>query len=234
MLRIRQPGGPDRHVDQHAIRIRRIVPEKELVRLRMEVGDLALDDRQARVHVDAIGLHPADRVRAGVANQDVAVFAARRLVDERAQFAVVESLVALEHRRDLADLHRRLLLRVRLDLEDVDGMPHAGAVRVADEDAVAGDAEPAAVARAVEVAALPGPGRRILDRRHREHPVQMLEVAEQVQIFLELRGARPGVFLRRGRIDLALPVDAHRRHLAIGVSNVLGWQPAGSFEKSTH
>ena len=137
------------------------MPEKELVRLRVEVGDLALERRQARVRVDAIRLHPAERVRAGVANQDVAVLAARRLVDERAQLALVEALIALDHGRDLADLHRRLLLGVRLDLEDVDRAPDAGAVGVTDEDAVAGDAQPAAVARAVEVAALPRAGRRV-------------------------------------------------------------------------
>ncbi len=179
----------------------------------MEVGDVGLRHRQARVHVDAVGFHPADRVRAAVPHHDVAVFTLRRLVDERTKLAIVEALIAFRHRRDLADLHRRLLLRVRLDLENVDGVTNAGAISMTDEDAVAADAETAGVACAIEVATLPGPRGRVLHRGHREHPVQFLEVAEQVQIFFELGGAGSRVFLGRGRIDHALTVDPNRRHL---------------------
>ncbi len=92
-------------------------------------------------------------------------------------------------------------------------MPDAGAVRVADEDAVAGDAEAAAIAGAVEVAAAPRARRRIALGRDERHPVNVLEVAEQEEPLLELEGACLRVRFRGTRIDLALPVHAHRRHL---------------------
>ena len=48
---------------------------------------------------------------------------------------------------------------------------------------------------------------------HQRHPVQVLEVAKQEESLLEREGAGLRVCLRRDRIDVALPVDAHRRHL---------------------
>ena len=87
---------------------------------------------------------------------------------------------------------------------------------MSDEDAVAGDAEAAAIAGAVEIASTPGARRRIALRGDDRDPVKMFEVAEQMQPLLELEGARLGVRFRGGRIDLSLPVHAHRRHLRHG------------------
>ena len=154
LIGIRQSRGPDRHVDQHAIRIRRIVPQEEFVRLRMKISDLALRRRQARIHVDAIGLHPADRVGAAVPHQDVAILPA----------SMSCTPASAARGRRIPDCLRTIagisptctggcFSRIRLDLENVDRMPHARAVPMADEDAIAGDAETARVARAIEIAA---------------------------------------------------------------------------------
>ena len=89
----------------------------------------------------------------------------------------------------------------------------AGAVRVPDEDAIAGDAEPAAIAGSVEVASTPRAGRWIALRGNQRHPVKVLEIAKEKEPLLDLEGTSLRVRLRRVRIDLALTVDAHRGHL---------------------
>ena len=65
---------------------------------------------------------------------------------KKAQFLIIETFVSLEHRRNLAHLHRRLLHGISLDLEDIDRMTPAGAVLVAREDAIARNGETATVA----------------------------------------------------------------------------------------
>ena len=65
----------------------------DLVGPLAEIRDLAFENRQARIQVDTVGLHPADGVGARISNQDVAVFALGGFVDQRAQFAVVKSLI---------------------------------------------------------------------------------------------------------------------------------------------
>ena len=85
--------------------------------------DIAFRYGQASVHVDAISFHPADRIGAAIPNQDLPILPSRGLVDERAQFAIIESLIAFNHCRNLSDLYRRLLLRIRLNLENVDRVP---------------------------------------------------------------------------------------------------------------
>jgi hypothetical protein len=102
----------------------------------------------------------------------------RGLVDQRAQLAIVVAAIALDVGGNLADRHRWILFRIRLDPEDVDRVPLAGAVAVADEDAVAGDAETPSVSGRFQIAVLPVAGRFVLDRGHGEHPVQMLHVPE--------------------------------------------------------
>ena len=62
-------------------------------------------------------------------------------------------------------------------------------------------------------AGAPPAGGGILLGRHGDHPVQVLEVAEEMQPLLELERAGLGVGLGRRRIDLALTIDANRRHL---------------------
>ncbi len=188
------------------------MPKEELVRLAAEVVGLALRDRLARIHVDAVSLHSSNRIRSRIPDENVPVFAARRLVNERSKLTLVETLVALEHGGNLTHLHRRLLLRIRLNFENIDGATDARAVRMTDKDAVARDSEAAAVSSAVEVAPAPRSGRGILYRRHRDHPMQMLEVTEEMQFFFKRKGARLGVLFRRERIDVALPVHAHGRH----------------------
>src|SRR5437879_3056234 len=44
--------------------------------------------------------------------------------------------------------------------------------------------------------------------------MQMFEVAEKVEFFLQRRGSCASVCFRRERINAALPVNAHRGHLA--------------------
>jgi hypothetical protein len=100
-----------------------------------------------------------------------------------------------------------------LNFEDVDRVPHASAIGVADEEAIAGNAEAASVTGSVQVATLPRTCRCIADRWHREDPVQVIEVAKQMQLLLQLECAGLCVGFRRGGIDLALTVDADRRHL---------------------
>src|SRR5205823_6794823 len=135
--------------------------------------------------------------------QDVAVFPARGPVHERTELAFVESLIAFEHRWNLADLNRRLALGVRLDPENVDRVSHARAVPVTDENAVARNPETASVARALEVAAFPLAGRFVLDRRHGDDPMQVHEIPKQAELLFEQRGARASVLFRRGRIEVA-------------------------------
>src|SRR5207244_24996 len=141
ILRIRNSGSPDGRVGQNAIGIRRIVPQKEFMRLRVKVVDLALRHRQACVHVDPIRFHSPDRARTSVAYENLPVFTARCLENDGAEFPVVKSLVALEHCRNLSDLYRRLLLRVRLYFENVDRVSNATSIRMAHEDTVAGNAQ---------------------------------------------------------------------------------------------
>ena len=43
--------------------------------------------------------------------------------------------------------------------------------------------------------------------------MNVLEIAKEEESLLDLEGARLRVCLRRMRIDLALTIDAHRRHL---------------------
>ena len=167
IVRVRESRGPDRHVNEHPIRIRRVMPQEEFVRLAAEVVSLALGHRQARIRIDAERLHSSDVVGPCVPNKDVAVFSAGGRVHERAKLALIESLVPFEHGRDLAHLNRRLLLGIRLDLENVDRMPHAGAVPMTNEDAVAGDTQASPVAPAVKVSAFPASGGGVFHRRHR-------------------------------------------------------------------
>ena len=73
------------------------------MRLRVEFVRLWCGNRQAGVGVDAIRLHASDRVRAGIADQQVTILALRRAIDEGAQLTIVEALIAfgqsLESRR---------------------------------------------------------------------------------------------------------------------------------------
>src|SRR5439155_7572195 len=157
-----------------------IVPEKKLMRLDVVVRRLAVRVDQTRRQVDAIRLEAPAVVAAAVAHEDVAILSARRLVDDRAQLAIVIASIAYDVGRNLSDLHRRLLHGIRLNLEDVDRVALARAVAMADEDAVARDAEAASVAGGLEIAVLPVAGRLIFHRGHGENPMERLHVAEQM------------------------------------------------------
>ena len=129
---------------------------------------------------------------------------------------------------------RRLLHRIGLDSEDIDRATHAGAVGVADEQTIAGDAEPPPVAGPVEITPTPGARCRILRRQYGDDPMQVFEVAEQVEVLFEQREPlRASASDANGSI---FPSALTRTDgiWANGVSNVLGWQPAGSFDRSTH
>ena len=144
---------------------------------------------------------------------------------------MVEALIALEHGGDLADLNGRLPLGIGLELKDVDGVLEAGAVAVTDKNAVAADAQSAAIACGVQVAAFPCAGGRILHRRHSQHPMQLLDVAEQVQLLLDGR-ATPARASSSEENGSRSPLRLTRTEgiCPMGVSKVVGWQPAGSFE----
>ena len=146
--------------------------------------------RQTRVHVDAIRFHPADRIRATIPNQDLPFLRSRSLVYERPQLAIIESLISFNHCRNLSDLHRRLLVRIGLDLENVDRVPHTCAVSMSHEDAVAGNPEPTRIALAIEISAFPFARRFIFYGWDCDDPMQMLEIAEEVQLLFQRR--RPG------------------------------------------
>ena len=84
---------------------------------------------------------------------------------------------------------------------------------MADEQTIAGDAEPPPVAGPVEITPTPGARCRILRRRYGDDPMQVFEVAEQVEVLFEQREPLARIRLRCERIDLPFGVDAHRRHL---------------------
>ena len=216
MFRIRHAASPVGDVGDDAIGVGRIVPEEELVRLDVVVRRLAVRLHQARVHVDLVRLEPPAVVAAAVAHEKIPILPPRGLVDERPQLAIVVAAIAFDVGRDLTDLHGRLLRRIRLNPEDVDRVPLAGAVFVADEETVARDAEAPAVAGCVEVPVLPVARRLVFHRRNGDDPVQVLHVPEQVQVLLEQRGAGASVGFRRLRIEVPGPADAHRRHVADG------------------
>src|SRR2546426_5344194 len=125
------------------------------MRLGVKIVDLALGYRQAGIHVDPIRFHSADRIGAAIPNQDISVFPSRSLVHERAKLTIIEALVAFNHCRDLAGFDGRLFLRIRLDLKNIDRMPDAGAVAMANKDAITRDPEAACVAFTIEVSAFP-------------------------------------------------------------------------------
>ena len=116
-------------------------------------------------------------------------------------------------RRDLADLHRWILHRIRRDLEDVDPMLLPQPVFMADEDAMSGNAHAAPVAHRIEVAARPAPGRRILRGGDGEYPMQGRDVAEQMQTLLQERRTGPGIGLGGLCVDAAVPADPAGGHL---------------------
>ncbi len=142
------------------------------------------------------------------------VFAARIGVDERAQLAVVETLVAEAHGRYVADVNRGLAFGILLNTKNVDVAGDARAVTVPQEDAAAGYTEAARITGAFEITAAPGARAGIDLGWHGQHPVQMLEVAEKAQLPLEAGESRARIALRRERVDLAAPADPHGRHVA--------------------
>ncbi len=107
MVRIGYGRRPDRHVNQDAVGVERVVPQIKLVRLPTEVVHAAHGLHQAGIQVDVVDHLPADGLRAPVADQDLPVLSARGGVDQRAQLPVVEALVSLGHGRNLPDLHGR-------------------------------------------------------------------------------------------------------------------------------
>src|SRR5262245_1419911 len=82
-----------------------------------------------------------------------------------------------------------------------------------DEDAVAGDAEAAPVACAIEVAAAPRAGRGIALGWDERDPMNVLEVPEEMKSLLEIEGSGLGVGFRRAGIDFTLSIHTHGRHL---------------------
>ena len=190
------------------------MPEEKLVRLCMEVVGITFLQDLACVRIDPVRHHFPSGIRSAIPNQDLAIFAAGRLVQDGSKFAIVEALIPLDRCRNLTNLDWRLLRRIRLDLEDVDGMTHAGAVPVTQEDAVAGDPESAGIAFAIEVSTSPLACGGILHRRHGYHPMQMLKVSKQMQLFFEGRRTRTRIFLRRERVHSALTVNTNRGHLS--------------------
>ncbi len=216
MFRIRDTASPVGDVRDDAIDVGRIVPEEKLVRLNVVVGRLAVRLHQAGVHVDLVRLETPAVVAAAVAHEKIPILAGRGLVDQRSQLAIVVAAIALDVGRDLTDLHRRLLRRIRLNPENVDGVPLAGAVFVTDEQTVARDAETPAVAGRIEIPILPVAGRLVFHGRDGDDPVQVLHVPEQVQVLLEQRRAGARVGFRRLRIEIPGPADADRRHVADG------------------
>ena len=157
---------------------------KNSFELRVEVPHLALADRQARVRVNLIALHPAEGIRAGVAHQDEAVLARGRAMDQHAQLASSKPSLP----SNIAGISPTCTGGWRSGFGSILKMLMArrtpAPLAWPTKKFVAGDAQPAAVARTVEVAAAPGPGRGILLGRHGDHPVQVLEVAEEVKALL--------------------------------------------------
>src|SRR5262245_41808638 len=128
----------------------------------MEIVGIAFRKDLAGIRVDPVGDHFSSRIRPAIPNQDVAIFAARRLVHDGAKFTIVESLIALNRCRNLTNRDGRLFLRIRLELENVDAMSNAGTVSVPQENAIAGDPKAASIAFAVEISTFPFSCRRVL------------------------------------------------------------------------
>ena len=77
-------------------------------------------------------------------------------------------------------------------------------------------------ARGFQVAATPRGCFGIFDGGNRDHPVNRLDVAEEVQFLCELGDARPRILLAGERIDGALPFTRTEGICTIAVSNVDG------------
>src|SRR6185295_17511720 len=126
-------------------------------------------------------------------------------------FAVVGG--QLRHR---ADFDGRILFRIRLDLEDLHVARDArargvGGIAAAPIEAVTGDAQTRRApsgGEAIEIAATPLAGRRILLRWRGGNPVQPLEIAEQAELLRGDEGTVVRVLGRGGRVEIALRIHA--------------------------
>src|SRR4030095_9077380 len=93
-------------------------------------------------------------------------------------------------------------------------MSNSGSVSMSHKDAVARDPETPPITGAIKVAATPVSCRRIAHGRHRQDPVEVLEISEKMKVLFHLEGAGTRVFFRRRRVNVSLAVYTHRRHLA--------------------
>ena len=84
---------------------------------------------------------------------------------------------------------------------------------MADVHTLTGNSEPPCVPGSVEITTAPGTGAWIALRGDGKDPMDSLEIPEEVELRLECGESRPGVRLRRKRIQLALSVHTDRGHL---------------------
>ena len=187
------------------------------------LGFCAAVHRKARLGIERVGDHVAARPGRGTADHQHPFDAVRGRVVVGTQLPVAHGCFAVVDGElgHLADLDRRVLLRIGLNLEDPHVVGHAraggvGGIAAAPVQTVAGNAETRRsppCRKAVEVAAAPLARGGVPCRRRRGHPMQPFEVAEQPQLLRGHERPRVRVLRRRGRVQIALRIHAAARQL---------------------
>ncbi len=201
------------------------MPQVELV-CQHPFGLRTAVDGQTGLGIERVGDDVAAGPGGSAADHEHALDAIARGVVVRAQLPVAHSGLAVVHGklRHGADEHRRILLRVGLNLENLDVQRQArpggvGGVAASPVQTVARDSQSRRApprGKSVQVAAAPLARGRILLRWRRRHPVDPFEVAKQAQLLRGDERALVSVLGRGGRVELASGVHAAARQLRKG------------------